>query len=76
MRVAEPNLPGVIVATLIHDLAGKRSMVALVWDSDPHKRITLSVPYATSLADVRDEAEKALRALAVETASLPVRLAE
>lgn len=69
-----PELPAsVFSAALTHDLARKRSLVTLVWDNDPEKRVGLPVPFGCSLADLRSEAEKALRALATEIATITVR---
>ena len=36
----------VTVAALTHDLIRKRSLVTMVWDDDPEKRVALPVPYA------------------------------
>lgn len=65
----------VTITALTHDLARKRSIVTLVWDDDPEKRVALPVPFGCSLDDVRIEAEKALRALSAETATISVNSA-
>ncbi len=65
----------VTVAALSHDLVRKRSIVSLVWDDDPEKRVALPVPFGCSIDAVRAEAEKALRALSAETATLTVHAA-
>jgi hypothetical protein len=62
----------VTVAALTHDLSRKRSIVTLVWDNDPEKRVALPVPFGCSLEDVQAEAEKAMRALSAETATIAV----
>jgi hypothetical protein len=62
----------VTIAALTHDLVRKRSIVTLVWDSDPEKRVAVPVAFGCALDHVRTEAEKALRELAVETAALVV----
>jgi hypothetical protein len=62
----------VTIAALAHDLVRKRSIVTLVWDDDPEKRVGLPVPFGCSLDDVRTEAEAALRALSDETATISV----
>ena len=62
----------VTIAALTHDLMRQRSIVTLVWDNDPEKRVALPVPFGCGLADVRTEAEKALRALSAETATTSV----
>ncbi len=60
------------VVRLIHDLEKRRSVVVLVWQGGEH-RINLAVPYGTQLADVRDQAEKALRRHSDEMACMLVR---
>jgi hypothetical protein len=64
----------VTAAALAHDLIRKRSIVTLVWDDDPEKRVALPVPFGCDLHGVRSEAEKALRALSAETATLEVKV--
>ena len=59
----------VTVAALTHDLVRKRSIVTLVWDEDPEKRVGLPVPFGCGLDRVQAEAEKDLRALSAETAT-------
>jgi len=66
----------VTVAALTHDLVRKRSIVTLVWDEDPEKRVGLPVPFGCGLDRVQAEAEKALRALSAETATIVVKAAE
>ena len=61
------------VAALTHDLIHKRSLVTMVWDDDPEKRVALPVPYGCGLDHVQAEAEKAMRALSAETGSLSVK---
>ena len=65
----------VTIAALGHDLVRKRSIVTLVWDDDPEKRVALPVPFGCSLDDLRTEAEKTLRALSAETATISVKSA-
>jgi hypothetical protein len=72
--MSEHEQAGVLVAALTHDLRRKRSIVHLAWMNDPEKNVALPVPFGCSLDDVRDEAEKALRALSAETATLAVTL--
>jgi hypothetical protein len=66
---SSPRPPSTIVsiAALTHDLVRKRSIVTLVWQDDPEKRVALPVPFGCSLDDVHAAAEKALRALSSET---------
>jgi hypothetical protein len=66
----------VTVAALTHDLVRKRSIVTLVWDDDPEKRVGLPVSFGCTLEQVQAEAEKALRALSAETATIAVKPAE
>ncbi|GJE60995.1 hypothetical protein [Methylobacterium trifolii] len=73
--MTEPSHPSVTVAALTHDLVRKRSIVSLVWTDEPEKTVALPVPFGCSLADARAEAEKALRMLSAETATLDVRSA-
>jgi hypothetical protein len=47
----------------------------MTWDTDAEKKVGLPVSYGCSLEDVRAEAERALRALSTETATLIVKLA-
>ena len=65
----------VTVAALTHDLVRKRSIVTLVWDDDPEKRVALPVPFGCALDHVQAEAEKAIRALSAETAVISVNSA-
>jgi hypothetical protein len=62
----------VTIAALTHDLIRKRSLAALVWDSDPEKAVTLPVPFGCSLETVQAEAEKAMRELSAETSTITV----
>jgi hypothetical protein len=63
----------VTVAALTHDLIRKRSLVTMVWDDDPEKRVALPVPYGCGLDRVQAEAEKAMRTLSAETGSISVK---
>jgi hypothetical protein len=66
-------MASVTVAALTHDLVRKRSIATLVWDDDPEKRVALPVPFGCSLDRVQAEAEKALRGLSAETATISVK---
>ena len=66
-------MASVTVAALTHDLIRKRSLVTMVWDDDPEKRVALPVPYGCGLDRVQAEAEKAMRALSAETGSILVK---
>jgi hypothetical protein len=67
---------GITIAALTHDFIRKRSTVALVWDGDPEKSVSLFVPFKCGLDEVHSEAEKALRELSAEIATIPVKEAE
>ena len=71
MANASPST--VTVVALSHDLIRKRSIVSLVWTTDPEKSVALPVPFGCNLDVVHAEAEKALRALSAETATLAVQ---
>ena len=58
------------IAGLNHDLKGRRSFVLLTWDDNAEKRLSLPVPFGCSMDDLPEAAEKALRELAHEAASL------
>jgi hypothetical protein len=56
------------IAGLNHDLKAKRSIVILVWDDDPERRLFLPVKFGCSFGDLPAEAERALRDVSAETA--------
>jgi len=60
------------VAALTHDLVRKRSIVTVIWDDDAEKRVALPVPFGCDLNSVRAEAEKAVRELSSEMATIAV----
>ena len=64
------------VAALTHDLVRKRSIVTVIWDDDPEKRVALPVSFGCDLNSVRAEAEKAVRELSAEMASISVSAAK
>lgn len=66
---------GITISALTHDLVRKRSIVTLVWDSDPEKRVALPVPFKCSLDDLGAEAERAVRDLSAELGVTEVRQA-
>ena len=65
-------MASVTVAALTHDLTRKRSLVTLVWDDDPEKRVALPVPFGCTLDKIQAEAERALRDLSAETAIISI----
>ena len=72
---AKSEAKSVTVAALTHDLVRKCSIVTLVWDDDPEKRVALPVPFGCALDRAQAEAEKAIRALSAETAVISVNSA-
>ena len=68
--------PGVTLTGVYHDLTKRRSTVHVVWDDGSERRLGLEVPFGCSLDDAQAEAEKAVRALAVEIAAIPVNAAK
>jgi len=64
------------VAALTHDLVRKRSIVTVIWDDDSEKRIALPVAFGCDLNSVRAEAEKAVRELSSEIATIAVNTAK
>lgn len=63
---------GVKIATLTHDFVAKKSFVGLVWESDASKSLGLEVPFCCSPEQLPAEAEKAVRRLSHELASMPI----
>ena len=63
-----------LITGLHHDLSRKRSFVHFVWKDDPEKHLGLDVPFDCTLDSLRDEAEKALKALSEEIASATVAM--
>jgi hypothetical protein len=63
------------IAGLNHDFKAKRSIVILVWENDPDRRLFLPVPFGCSFSDLPAEAEKALRSLSAETATMQLHSA-
>ena len=60
------------IVNLHHDFGKKRSLVTVVWQDDPDKRLGLVVPFECPLENLKAEAEKVVRALAreLETATI------
>jgi plasmid stabilization system protein ParE len=63
-----------VITGLHHDAGRKRSIVYVRWEDDAEKNLGLIVPYGCRLEDARDEAAKAVQALAAELASATVKL--
>ena len=57
-----------------HDFLHNRSIATLVWDDDLEKRLTLPVVYGCGFEQVQSEAEKAVRGLSQETATITINL--
>jgi hypothetical protein len=51
----------VTIASLAHDLMKRQSIVTLIWGDGSERRIALPVPYGTTLHDIHQEAEAAVR---------------
>jgi hypothetical protein len=45
---------------------GSFNLATVVWENEKDKRLLLSVPFGCAIENARDEAEKAIRDLAVE----------
>jgi hypothetical protein len=54
---------------------GSFNLAAVVWESEKDKRPVLPVSFGCAIEDARDEAEKAIRDLAVEIGSISVKVA-
>ena len=65
---------GLKIKSLVHDVVAAKSHVGLVWESDPSKSLGLEVTFGCSLEQLQAEAEKAVRLLATELASISVNL--
>ena len=65
---------GLKITSLFHDLVAGKSHVGLKWESDPSKSLGLEVTFGCSLEQLPAEAEKAVRALSTELASISVNL--
>lgn len=63
---------GIKIASLTHDFVTKKSFVGLVWESDASKSLGLEVPFCCSPEQLPAEAEKAVRKLSHELASIPI----
>lgn len=65
---------GLKIVSLSHNMVAGKSHVGLVWESDPAKSLGLEVPFGCSLEQLPAEAERAVRALSTELASISVNL--
>jgi hypothetical protein len=63
-----------VITGLHHDASRKRSIVYVRWQDDAEKNLGLIVPFGCSIDDARQEAAKAVQALAAELASATVAL--
>ena len=61
-----------LITGLHHDTARKRSFVYVRWEDDPEKNLGLIVPFGCSLDDLKAEAAKAVKELAIELTSATV----
>jgi hypothetical protein len=67
---------GVTVTGIYHDLKLNRSTVHVVWDDGSERRLGLVIPFGCTLDDAKAEAEKAIKTLATELATIPVNTAK
>jgi hypothetical protein len=65
-------MTNLVITGLHHDIARKRSFVYVRWEDDPEKNLGLIVPFGCSLDDVKDEATKAVKELAIDLTSATV----
>jgi len=65
---------GLKIVSLSHNMGAEKSHVGLVWESDPTQSLGLEVRFGCSLDQLPAEAERAVRALSAELASIPVKL--
>jgi hypothetical protein len=68
-------MASLVITGLHHDTGRKRSIVYVRWQDDAEKNLGLIVPFGCSLDDAREEAAKAVQALAAELVSATVVLA-
>jgi hypothetical protein len=62
----------ITIASLVHDVAKRLSIVTLIWGDGSERRIGLPVPFGTSLDDLHREAESAVRQFATELAAIEI----
>ena len=65
---------GLRITSLGHNMVAGKSHVGLVWESDSSQVLGLEVPFGCSLEQLPAEAERAVRALSTELASITVNL--
>jgi len=65
---------GLRITSLSHNVVAGKSHVGLVWESDSSQVLGLEVPFGCSLEQLPAEAERAVRALSTELASIIVNL--
>jgi hypothetical protein len=65
---------GLKIVSLSHNMVAGKSHVGLVWESDPSQSLGLEVTFGCSLEQLPAEAERAVRALSTELASISVNL--
>jgi hypothetical protein len=67
-------MTNLIITSLWHDTARKRSFVSVRWEDDAEKHLSLVVPFGCTLDNVQAEAIKAVKTLSEELASANVML--
>jgi hypothetical protein len=68
------NTSGMTITALTHDFSTKKSFVSLVWENDASQRLGLEVPFGCRAEDLPAEAEKAVRKLSIELATIAVEM--
>lgn len=66
------EIDGIKIASVTHDFVAKKSFVGLVWESDANKSLRREVPFCCSPEQLPAEAEKAVRKLSHELASIHI----
>jgi len=62
-----------VITGLHRDFNKRRSLVSVEWENDSEKRLGLVVPFDCTLENLKQETEKAVRALAAELESANIR---
>jgi hypothetical protein len=73
-RKDQMTMVNLVITGLHHDTNRKRSIVYVRWQDDAEKNLGLIVPFGCRLEDAREEATKAVQALAAELVSATVTL--
>jgi hypothetical protein len=68
-----PKAKSLRIKALAHDFAAKKSFVTVVWENDATQSLVLPVKFGCSFEELPAAAEKAVRELADEIATIPVK---